>query len=240
MLKKLAILSVLSISSIVHAGILASSTRIVFDEGMSQKSVMLVNTNDYPVFTQVWTDDGEGNPDYTDSPFVVVPAAFNLKPQEIKGVNIIYNKMELPSDRESVYWLNLYEIPAVTKASLDSDYLNLAMNTQMKIFYRPNVLKNRNLIDIQKKLKFSFDSVGNTVQIKAENPTPYYISIMSIKLSNQGASSKVSHATENMISPFSNKVYSLENHEFIKENKNTLEYILIDDDGQKVTFSQDL
>ncbi|ALH96017.1 molecular chaperone [Acinetobacter equi] len=240
MLKKLVIFSFLSVSSILHAGILAGSTRIIFDEGLTQKSLMLVNTNDYPVFAHVWTDEGEGNPEFNETPFVVVPAAFKLKPEEIKGINIVYNQMELPKDRESVFWLNLYEIPAVSKASLNNDYLNLAMNTQMKVFYRPKALNGMDLNKIQKLLKFNLEHDGKLLKLKAENSTPYYVSIINIDISNSVSSSLAKHDTENMISPFSDKVYTLENQKFIKETKNTLKYVLIDGDGQKMSFSQEI
>ena len=200
MFKKLVIMSLLSVSSLyLHAGIMASSTRLVYVEGENQKSLMLVNTNKYSVLTQLWVDDGEVNPDYKDAPFVVIPPVFSLKPEEIKGVTIIYNGMRLPKDRESVFWLNLYEIPAVRKTSLEQDYLNLAMNMQMKIFYRPKSLTKFDLIDVQKKLKFSFVETENSYVIKAENPTPYYISIMNINLLNKNHKSKLNNEIENMI-----------------------------------------
>lgn len=46
-------------TSAAVAGMLASSTRVIFQEGQARKTLLLANTNDYPVLVQVWVDDGE-------------------------------------------------------------------------------------------------------------------------------------------------------------------------------------
>lgn len=43
------------------AGIIASATRVIFHEGEAQQSLMLVNTNPWPVVVQTWVDDGDIN-----------------------------------------------------------------------------------------------------------------------------------------------------------------------------------
>lgn len=241
MLKKLITIGVLSaLSCYSFAGIMADSSRIIYNEGMDQKSVILANTNTYSIFAQTWVDDGEGDPDFKNAPFVVVPPVFTLKSEEIKGINIIYNDIALPKDRESVFWLNLYEIPAVSRDSLNKDYLNLAMNTQIKIFYRPKVLNKFDLNNVQKELKFSWVENSQELLLQAENSSPYYINIIGIYLSNHGSHSKLNNEIENMISPFSKKTYKLENKKFIKEKNNILEYILINDQGKKERYTQNI
>lgn len=241
MLKKFLTISFLgALSCYSFAGIIADSSRVIYNEGVPQKSVMLANTNTYSIFAQTWVDNGESNPNFEKAPFVVVPAVFALKPAEIKSINLIYNEMELPKDRESVFWLNLYEIPAVSRDSLNKDYLNLAMNTQIKIFYRPKVLNNFDLNKVQKELKFSWVENSQKMLLEAENPSPYYINIIGISLSNHASHSKLNNEIDNMISPFSKKTYQVENQNFMKEKNNTLEYILINDQGQKEKYSQNL
>lgn len=39
-----------------HAGLIASSTRVIFKEGQTQQSLMLVNTNSWPVMAQTWRE----------------------------------------------------------------------------------------------------------------------------------------------------------------------------------------
>ena len=57
----------------VSAGILAAKTRLLFEEGQSERSLMLANVNDYPVILQTWVDQGQGSPDHAEIPFITLP-----------------------------------------------------------------------------------------------------------------------------------------------------------------------
>ena len=54
----------------VYAGLIASGTRVIYTEGTREISLMLANTNSWPVIVQSWVDDGSGNPAYTGAPFI--------------------------------------------------------------------------------------------------------------------------------------------------------------------------
>ncbi len=221
----------------LQAGILAGSTRIIFKENMREKSLMLVNTNRYPILSQIWVDDGSNNPDYKNSPFLILPAIFKMPTHAVQGIRIIYNGSQLAQDRESVFWLNLYEIPALKKTAIQQDYLNLAMNTQLKIFYRPNTLKTISIDDLAKKLSFKIVRDHNQFAIEITNPTAFYISIIDLKLTHQDAQSNLSNPTEMMIKPMNKNIYYLENKDFNFQTNNQLEYILIDDEGQQHRYN---
>ncbi|MEX5715499.1 molecular chaperone [Serratia ureilytica] len=78
------------------------------------------------------------------APFVALPSVFALQPSALKGLRILFAGANLPADRESVFWLNLYEIPPTRPATPPlASRVTLAMNTQMKIFYRPRALKEK-------------------------------------------------------------------------------------------------
>jgi len=57
-------------------------------------------------------------PEYEKSPFVILPAVFRMQPAGIQSLRVFYNGAALPSNKESVVWLNLYEIPGVKKKGL--------------------------------------------------------------------------------------------------------------------------
>ncbi len=216
---------------ISHAGILASTTRVIYHEKNHEKSLLLANTNAYPVLTQIWVDDGQSDPEFKHSPFVVLPAVFKLSPKESKSIRILYNGMKLPADRESLSWLNLYEIPAVKKDQLGQDYLNLAMNTQMKIFFRPNGLKVYTLDELQQQMKHQLVYENGTLKLQLNNPTPYYLNLINLNISNNQSSSEAQHSEDNILPPFSAKTYTLANTHFQKATENRLEYQILDDLG---------
>lgn len=57
------------------AGIMANMTRVIYHQGDKERSVLLANTNSYPVIVQNWVDHGEANPQ-TETPFVVLAPIF--------------------------------------------------------------------------------------------------------------------------------------------------------------------
>ena len=100
-------LLLMTLAAPAAAGVMAASTRVVYPAGEREKSLMLVNTNNYPVIVQSWVDDGTGNPDTANAPFVVIPSVFRLAPKAVQGIRLLFSQTPLPKDRESVFWLNL-------------------------------------------------------------------------------------------------------------------------------------
>ena len=69
---------VLSALQSAHAGVMPERTRLIFHEGQTQRSLMLANTNTYPVVVQTWLDNGEGNqaPENAVSTMVALPSVW--------------------------------------------------------------------------------------------------------------------------------------------------------------------
>lgn len=230
----------LNILNSSYAGLLASASRVIFYENNNEKSLMLTNTNDYPVISQIWVDDGFTGPEYPNVPFAIVPSALKLAPNEIKGIRIFYNGMILPKDRESMFWLNLYEIPSIKKDLISNNYLNLAMNTQLKIFYRPKSLKAESINHLQEQIQYQLLKNQEKWVLKINNPTPYFLNFTGLNISNERSKSKITNEQDNTLAPFSEKLYQFENSGFIKLKKNKFQYNLIDDYGFATAFSVDL
>lgn len=185
------------------AGIMPASSRVIYPSGDREKTLMLVNTNDYPVVVQSWVDNGEGSPDTAAVPFVVLPPVFRLAAGGIQGLRIVYNHDPLPQDRESAFWLNLYEMPPESTNNAPS-HLTLAMNTQLKIFFRPQAVTLTPGEAIH-KLTYRLGSDGKAAYIEFTNPTPLHISFSAIRV----GSTKVNQESDMMIKPFSQRRYWL-------------------------------
>lgn len=217
-----------------HAGILAESTRVIYPADVREQSLMLVNTNDYPVIVQSWADNGNGDPQSASVPFIVLPAIFRLAPQAIQGLRIIYNHESLPSDRESVFWLNLYEIPPTNDERRDSRRLMLAMNTQLKIFYRPKAVTIP-LSEAVRQLKFRARTDGFRRYIECDNPTPLHISFTSIVLRQGVKEQTVESQPDMMTPPFSRKEYMLHGLTRVTAD-GRIRFHYLDDAGTQHTF----
>lgn len=214
------------------AGILAEKTRVIYPQGQREVSLRLNNTNDYPIMTQFWVDHGVGDPDTAKAPFLVLNPMFQLKAAETKGIRIILTQPNQVTDRESLYWLNMYEIPAVSAQGLTENHVNLSMNTQMKLIYRPTALKAPIWEDIQKQLKFQIEIQGSETILTISNPSNYYISMGSLKIFTANAQQRYGDTDKLMIEPQKTQRFKFETTQAIQY----IEYSLIDDDGHHLAF----
>nr|WP_243434515.1 molecular chaperone [Pseudomonas sp. 30_B] len=164
-----------------HAGVTAERTRVIFNEEQRETSLLLVNQNTYPVIVQTWIDEGnlDAAPDTTQAPIIPLPPVFRLNAGQQRSLRLLYTGQTLPKDRESLYWLNLYEIPPKSNEPLAAGQsrLTVTLRTQMKIIYRPRALAQE---AEQAPRQLSFRRRGNAVQV--DNPTPYFITLAGAEL----------------------------------------------------------
>ncbi|MDP9524550.1 fimbrial biogenesis chaperone [Pseudomonas putida] len=189
------------------AGVMAEATRVIYKEGQPERSLMIVNTNDYPVILQSWIDKGEGVPSDS-ATFIVTPPILRLAPKSIQGLRIINVDLDIPKDRESAFWLNLYEVPPTERHGNDQPQLSLAMNTQLKLFYRPKTLKSAPQ-KIARFLEISAPKEQNDGHLTLYNPTPYNISVSELSLETEKGRIKAEQQPDMMIAPFAFKNYKM-------------------------------
>ncbi|WP_334471176.1 fimbrial biogenesis chaperone [Arsenophonus sp. PmNCSU2021_1] len=113
-MKKFLLFIILIISSKnILANIVLQGTRIIYYEAKGNVTVQLTNNGKLPALVQSWVDDGNINstPEKSHSPFYVFPPIVKiagLKGQQLK-IKMISHK--LPKNRESVFYLNILDIP---------------------------------------------------------------------------------------------------------------------------------
>jgi P pilus assembly chaperone PapD len=217
----------------VHGGVMAESTRVIYLEGQKERTLMLANTNAYPVLVQVWTNHGEEAlaPQQALTPLIAVPPVFRLQPGALQGVRLILNGEQMPVDRESVFWLNIYEIPpTVSKIAPAGPRVAVAMNTQMKVFYRPKAMVARRN-DRGAALQFRLKAGGDQHCLAVHNPTPYHASFSSIRLVAAGHERSVMPAQDMMTAPFSERCYALPTDHAFKAGQAQVRFTLLDDSG---------
>ncbi len=173
----LALLVLAGVISAPFAAVNVDRTRLVFSANDIAQSLMLANDSVKPMLLQVWTDAGEtvSSPDSSRTPLVVLPPVFKMQPEELRTLRVMLSsRRSLPQDRESLFWLNIYQIPpelSTTKSVTRK--LVLPLRLRLKVFIRPTGLKAPTANDEQ-KLRFSIASEGITIS----NPTPWYMSLI--------------------------------------------------------------
>jgi P pilus assembly chaperone PapD len=207
------------------AGVTAERTRVIFDEGLREASLALVNQNSYPVIVQTWVDDGDldATPQTAQAPIMPLPPVFRLNPGQQRSLRLLYTGEQLPGDRESLYWLNIYEIPPKSKEALASgeSQLNVTLRTQMKVIYRPRSLA-KDAETAPRKLVFR--RTGTVVQV--ENPTPFFITLAGAEVRQGNASSTL---PAELLPPFSQR--KLSPAQALPAGAGDVHYLWIDDGG---------
>ncbi len=106
---------------------------------------------------------------------------------------LVFNGSRLPQDRESLFWFNLLDIPPEPKNGKTDNYLQLAIRSRIKLFYRPAGVAAEK-IAAEKALSWALAPTGNGLRVS--NASACYITIDSITLNGQ------KHAA-GMVAPFS-------------------------------------
>jgi P pilus assembly chaperone PapD len=89
-------------------------TRVIFNAGEMVSSVNLINSAEEPTLVQLWFDDGDIfiPPESVRMPIIAVPPVFRLQPSELRDVKLqLISRDIFPQDKESLYWLNIYQLP---------------------------------------------------------------------------------------------------------------------------------
>lgn len=189
-------LSLFLLSATAHAGIVMGGTRVIYEEGKREASISVTNAdNAVPYLVQSWVENYSAT-DKSQPPFIVTPPLFRLDPEQKNVLRINFTGATLPSDHESVFWLNVKSIAPSKKD--DANKLQVNIKSKFKIFYRPKNLPG----DADEAWqKLTFQTLGTS--LVAHNPTPYFISFFSLSVGGEDLEEP------GMIAPFSNKSWSV-------------------------------
>jgi P pilus assembly chaperone PapD len=203
-LRRLALgLSLAAILQPVQAALTVNTTRIVFDSDKRSTSVVIANPSPRPYAVQSWVNTAKDDTD-TAVPLATSPGLFRLDPGKEQMVQISRLPNKLPEDRETLFYLNVQEIPEVTPE--DVNVLNIALRTRLKLFYRPSQLKDRPADRIG-ELKWSVRQGPGRVQLVVDNPTPYHYTFGRLEVTSAGNTEAIQAMA--MAPPFGQQVYDL-------------------------------
>ncbi|RIC21526.1 fimbria/pilus periplasmic chaperone, partial [Escherichia coli] len=150
MLVSTALMALLTTASLTaHASVTPDRTRLVFNESDKSISVTLRNnTEKLPYLAQSWLEDEKGNK--ITSPLAVLPPVQRIDAMMNGQVKIqaLPDIHTLPSDRESLFYYNVREIPP---KSGKANTLQIALQTRIKLFWRPKALEK---IDMRRPWQF--------------------------------------------------------------------------------------
>lgn len=181
---QLALLAICGLSaSAVNAAITLDRTRVIFPSGSNALSLRVTNQNkELPYLAQAWMEDENGNK--INSPFTVLPPIQRVEPDtaSIMQIRALPAANLLPQDKESLFYFSVREVPP---KSDKPNVLQLALQTKVKFFYRPQMLviePGANKAPWQEQL--TLHPEGGSYRL--DNPTPYYVTIVEAASSAKG------------------------------------------------------
>lgn len=159
------------------AALVLDGTRFIYNEGDKSISVRVMNRDNALFGGQVWIDNTN---QAKDAVFMVPsPPFFRVDGKQQQVVRIMNVNNALPQDKESLFYLNVLGLPPKPDKNA-GNVLALAMNTKVKLIYRPSLLEKgrkgaESKIEITRKGKDAY----------LVNPTPYYFAVTSITMNNK-------------------------------------------------------
>jgi len=190
-MKKLLASLLLLASLDASAGIQVDQTRVIYNGSEKSASLSIHNDTDETWMVQTWLDTGDSSKTPSNLPMQAIPPILKLAGNKDAVLRFIYSGAGLPADRESVYWINVQEIPPASK---QENVLQIAIRTRVKLFYRPAALKTT----LQKAVEgLTWHKEGN--QLVAANNSPLHITFGTLTLKN--SANKTWKVNADMVNP---------------------------------------
>ncbi|XGI78492.1 molecular chaperone [Enterobacter hormaechei] len=206
-----------------------STTRVIFNAASSETSVQVRNQAKEAILIQSWIEPATATT--ATVPFAITPSLTRIGGNKQQLLRIFYQGEGLPQDKESVFWLNIQEIP---QASEESNSLQVAFRQRLKLFYRPTSLKT-SPEDALKSLSWRLQKSAGKTALLAVNNTPFYVSLLTVKLRN---GNKEYSPTAEMLSPFSQTALPLNNAD--RAEKGRVEWSAVNDYGAVIKHSAEV
>jgi len=201
----------------IHAAMQLDRTRLIVHQAQGRAVIHAQNQDARPLLLQVWVDHGEGAladgaaPAPPTTPFIVDPPVLRLEPGQTRAVQVLMvdDPARLPADRESLYWLNVLEVPATMTVASDSDArastpdlpatdpvspnrLHFSFQSRLKLFYRPEALAgytNTDTLARAQRLRFTRVRDGDgRLWLRIDNPAPIHQSLATLTVQGDDAS----------------------------------------------------
>ncbi|HCJ5832588.1 TPA: fimbrial assembly chaperone [Escherichia coli] len=159
-------------------GVYIYGTRVIYPEQKKEITVQLMNEGNRSALVQTWIDDGDTSlpPEKIHVPFVLTPLVTHVKGGEGQQLKIKKLANTLPKDRESLFFLNVLDIPPNSEKNEGKNQIKFAMQNRIKFIYRPEGIAG---VDKGSFSRLNIRTVSNGINIK--NNSANWITIPELK-----------------------------------------------------------
>jgi len=228
-----------------QAAITLGLTRTIVTGDDNSGSVQVKNEGSRPALIQTWIDNGHGEmdkpPESIQVPFAIDTPVFRLEGKKAKRVRIFFTGKgrSLPSDRESLFWLNVLEVPPKSEQQgAPANEVQIAFQSRTKLFFRPKAIPS-GAYQVEKLIRFELIS-GN--KLKITNPTPYYVTFMTLEISRNNGTQSLPLVVmpDDMIKPKASVTVPIQTPYTYQTGEAKVRFAVIDDYGSTLQNEQSL
>ncbi len=163
----------LAFGSSAHAGVVLDNTRVVFPGDARDVTVRLSNRHAHPVLVEAWV---ESPVVAAQVPFAPDPPLFRIDPGKGQTLRLHRLPGALATDRETLFWLNVLDVPPDPPTEHDASAMKIALHTRVKLLHRPGSLPGTPG-QAPAALRWR---VLDDARLEIDNPTPYHVTIARI------------------------------------------------------------
>lgn len=170
-----------------QASVVLQGTRVIFSGTENEATLQMTNDGEAPALVQTWLEPEKEHAEAlnTDVPFVITPTLARIDAGKGQTLRIIYSGEPLPQDKESLFWLNVLEVPPKSKASGENT-LQFAYRTRIKLMYRPADLPKPQDLPGQLRWTLVDDAASGQRALKASNPSAYVVNFGNVSFKAAG------------------------------------------------------
>ncbi|EXF95617.1 molecular chaperone EcpD [Pseudomonas fluorescens HK44] len=214
-----------------NANVVISGTRVVYPAKEREVTIKLDNAGKEPALVQVWVDCGNPKslPDTADAPFLLTPPIVRIAAGGAQTLRMTYTHDALPQDVESVFWLNVLDVPPLPKAA-ESNFVQLAYRSRIKVFYRPVNLRGFPE-DAPAAVTWTWVRTDQGIALRGHNPTSFNVSYNKTTLTLAGKSYS---SKGGMIGPGASEDFILDGLDSTPAKAASVRYEWINDYGAAV------
>jgi P pilus assembly chaperone PapD len=213
------------------ASVVIGGTRVVYHGQARETTIKLRNEGEKPALTQAWIDVGDAgtSPAAISVPFILTPPVARIDPGKGQTLRIVYTGEPLPKDKESVFWLNVLDIPPKPSGEeASANRLQLVVRSRIKLFFRPADLPG-SAQEAPEKVEWRLVQSNGQPALEARNPTPYHVSYALVEVVDGDKSDKCDDG--GMVAPGETRLFPLKGQTATRATQARVHYHAISDYG---------
>ncbi|WP_313129959.1 fimbria/pilus periplasmic chaperone [Pseudescherichia vulneris] len=160
------------------SGVYIYGTRVIYPAAQKEVTVQLMNKGDRSALVQAWIDDGNTQtpPEKLNVPFLLTPPVVKVNGNSGQQLKIKLLNANLPQNQESLYYLNVLDIPPNADNNAGKNKLKFALQNRIKLIYRP-----ASVARVNKETFSKIDIMRTNNGITVKNNSANWLTITEIK-----------------------------------------------------------